>query len=39
MALALLLHFIQHLAFGDCPKALISPESFLQRGQRRSTNT
>jgi H+/Cl- antiporter ClcA len=30
MALALLLHFIQHLAFGYSPDALISPESFLQ---------
>ena len=39
MVLALLLHFIQHLAFGYSPDALISPESFLQGVSAAAANT
>lgn len=30
MLLALLLHFVQHVAYGYSPDAVVSPESFLQ---------
>ncbi len=30
MLLALLLHFVQHIAYGYSLGAVISPESFLQ---------
>ncbi len=37
MALALLLHAIQHIAYGYSLDATISPETFLQGRQRRRT--